>query len=60
MNLDRTQAMRALSYLVMAFFVAGGVASARWRWPLKWTAFALYGLAMLLALVEVGLWLADK
>ncbi|HEY1795479.1 MAG TPA: hypothetical protein VGG57_05115 [Stellaceae bacterium] len=56
MNFDRAQGLQALSYLVMAFFVAGGVVSGRWRRRMKWAAIALYGAGVALALVWVGVW----
>ena len=57
MNLDRTQMLQALSLAVMACFVAGGMVAARWRRPMRWAAVGLYGLALVLALVEVAVWL---
>lgn len=57
MSFDRAGALQALSYLVMAFFVAGGVVSARWRRPVRWAAIALYAAGMAAALVWVGVWL---
>jgi hypothetical protein len=60
MNLDRMQAIQALSYLVMAFFVAGGIVSARWRRQMRWAAIGLYGVAVVLALVAVGIWLVAR
>jgi hypothetical protein len=60
MGFDRAQAVGALSYLVIAFFLAGGVVSARYRRPLRWAALGLYGVAMALALAAVGMWLAGR
>jgi hypothetical protein len=60
MGLDRTQAMQALTYLVMACFVAGGVVSARYRRRMRAAAIALYGVAAALALTEVAVWLVGR
>jgi hypothetical protein len=57
MNLDRAQAIQALSYVVMALFLAGGLVT-RYRRQFRWAAIGLYGVAVAIALVAVGLWLA--
>jgi hypothetical protein len=59
-GLDQTRAIQALSYLVMALFVAGGLVSARYRRQFRWVAIGLYGVAMALALVAVGIWLMGR
>lgn len=56
MDFDQGQAIQALLYLVMALFVAGGFVSARYRRQFRWATIGLYGVAVALALVAVGLW----
>jgi hypothetical protein len=60
LSLDRTQTIQMLFYLVAALFVAGGVVSARYRQPFRRLAIGLYGAAVALALVWVGVWLFGK
>jgi hypothetical protein len=52
--------MRALSYAVMALFVAGGVVAARYRQRFKWAAIGLYGIGVAAALLWVAVWLAGE
>jgi hypothetical protein len=56
-GLDRGQALQALTYLVMVFFVGGGVVSARYRRGMRGAAIGLYGIGGALALVWVAVWL---
>lgn len=60
LGLDRVQAIQALTYLVAALFLSGGLVSARYRRRFRWAAIGLYGVAMALALVEVGVWLVRR
>lgn len=60
LGLDRAEAMQALSYLVMALFVAGGVVTARYRRQFKWAAIGLYGVGVAVALLWVAVWLAGE
>ncbi len=60
LGLDQTQAIQALTYLVMAFFVAGAVVSARYRRQMRWAAIGLYAVAMALALVGAAVWLVGR
>ena len=60
LGLDRVEAIQALTYLVIALFVSGGLVSARYRRQFRWAAIGLYGAAMALALAAVGMWLAGR
>lgn len=57
MDLDQGQTIQALTYLAMAFFVGGGLVSARYRRQMRWAAIALYAAALAAALIGVGVWL---
>jgi hypothetical protein len=56
--MDRAQLIAALTYLVMACFVAGGSVALRYRRTLRGTAIIFYLAALALALVSIALWLA--
>jgi len=56
---DRQQAIVALMALVTALFVASGYPPAsRWRRQIRGAAIVLFLVALAIALIEVGIWLA--
>ena len=56
---DRQQMLGALMLLVMALFVAGGYPpAARWRPQLRIAAIVLFVAAVVMALVEIAMWLS--
>jgi hypothetical protein len=56
---DRQLLLRVLIGLVMALFVASGMAGLRWRRPLRRAAIIGLLIALSVALLEIGLWAAD-
>jgi hypothetical protein len=60
-GLERQQLFGALILLVTALFIAAGyMPAARWRRPLRGAAIGFFGLALLVALAEIVLWLANS
>ena len=58
---DRHQALAALTAMVAALFVASGYPpAARWRARLRGAAIVVLLIALMAALIEVVLWLADR
>ena len=57
-GLNRQQLFAALIGLVTALFVMGGLPG-RWRRQLRRAAIAVFILAMVVVLVQIGLWLAE-
>lgn len=58
-GLDPQRLMSAIVLIVMVLFVAGGTPGAgRWRGPLRLAAIIGFGVAVVLAVAEVGWWLA--
>jgi hypothetical protein len=55
--LDRNQMVQGLMYLAMALFVSGALVSSRHRRTVRWAAIGLYGAAVAVVLVWVGVWL---
>lgn len=49
--------VQGLMYLAMALFVSGALVSARYRRTVKWTAIGLYGAAVAVVLVWIGVWM---
>ena len=59
--LDPQRLFAALTFLVMALFVSSGYPPlARWRRHLRLGAIAALALAVVVALVEIGLWLIGR
>jgi hypothetical protein len=60
-GLERQQLFGALILLVTALFIAAGYApAARWRGALRGAAIGFFLVALLVALAEIVLWLADS
>jgi cell division protein FtsW (lipid II flippase) len=57
-GIDRQQMFAALVGLVTALFVMAQLPG-RWRRPLRITAIVFFIAAVAVALVEIGLWLAE-
>ncbi len=58
---NRQQLLSALTLLVIALFVSSGYPPlVRWRRPLQLGAIVLFGIAVIAALVEIGLWLGGR
>ena len=57
-GLNRQQMFAALIGLVTALFVMGGLPGP-WRRQLRAAAIAVFILALVAALVQIGLWLAE-
>ena len=57
-GLNRQQLFAALIGLVTALFVMGGLPG-RWRRQLRGAAIAVFILAVVVVLVQIGLWLAE-
>jgi hypothetical protein len=56
--LDRERLVQGLMYVAMALFVSGALVSTRhWR-AVRWAAVGLYGAAVVVVLVWIGVWLA--
>jgi hypothetical protein len=57
-DLDQDRLLGALTYLLIALFLASGVVSVRARRGFRRAAIALYVAVLALVLLLVGLWLA--
>ena len=57
-GLNRQQMFAALIGLVTALFVMGGLPG-RWRRQMRIAAVVVFILALVAALVQIGLWLAE-
>ncbi|HEX3884962.1 MAG TPA: hypothetical protein VHW66_20075 [Stellaceae bacterium] len=58
--MDRERLVQGLMYLAMALFVSGALVSARHRRTVRWAAIGLYGAAVVVVLVWIGVWLAGR
>jgi cell division protein FtsW (lipid II flippase) len=57
-DFNRHQMLAALVGLVTALFVMGGLPG-RWRRQLRMAAIVFFFIAVAVALVQIGLWLAE-
>ena len=58
---ERQQMLAALTFLVMALFVASGYPpAARWRREIRIAAIALFFVAIAAALIEIAIWLSGQ